>query len=87
MKSTLPANLRPKTTVAAILGHLHLKPLSSNIFKDSYYIAIVENSGSPHKIVEVLNSWAFSGIGAIIRSRQPNRVDVNPIFIPGVRCR
>lgn len=41
--------------------------------------------GSPHKIVEVVNSWAFSGIGATIRSRQSNRVDVNPIFIAGVK--
>ena len=34
---------RPKTTVAAIWGNLRLKPLSSNIFRDSHYALIVEN--------------------------------------------
>ena len=30
--------------------------------------------------MEVLSAWEFPGIGAIIRSRQSNRVDVIPIL-------
>jgi hypothetical protein len=59
---------------------------NKNMSSDSSIFNMRPNKGSPYKTVEVENSWALSGMGARIKSRHSNLVEVRSIFIAGVKC-